>query len=77
MAATGYCSSKYYFTGGLCILHWGGGGRKQIPWSNLLIIEDLVVSYPFVLFRSHFEPISSDFEGGLHFLHLVGGGGRL
>ena len=53
----------------------GGGGRKQRPWSNLLIIEDVVVSYTFLVFRSHFEPISSEFEGALHFLHLGWGGG--
>ena len=59
---------------------WGGGGGgvgKQRPWSNSLIIKDLVVSYTFLASRSHFKPISSDFEGGLHFLHLGGEGGRL
>ena len=55
----------------------GGGVGKQRPWSNSLIIKDLVVSYTFLASRSHFKPISSDFEGGLHFLHLGGEGGRL
>ena len=54
---------------------WGGGVGKQRPWSNSLIIKDLAVSYTFLASRSHFKPISSDFEGGLHFLHLGGGGG--
>ena len=63
------------FKGGLCILHLGVGrrGRKQRPWSNSLIIEHLDVYYTFLVSKSHFEPISSDFEGGLHFLHLEGG----
>ena len=61
--------------GGLCILHLGAGGRKQRPWSNSLIIEDLVVSYTFLVSRSHFEPISSDFEGGALFSTFGGGGG--
>ena len=68
------------FKGCFCILQlWvvggGGGVAKQRPWSNSLIIKDLVVSYTFLASRSHFKPISSDFEGGLHFLHLGGGGG--
>ena len=50
-----------------------GGCKKRRPWSNLLTIEYLVVSYAPLVSRSRFKPFSSVFEGGggtLRFLHL-------
>ena len=53
-----------------------GGCKKRRPWSNLLTIEYLVVSYTPLVSRSRFKLFSSDFDGGggaLRFLHLGGG----
>ena len=41
-----------------------GGCKKRRPWSNLLTVEYLVVSYTPLVSRSRFKPFSSDFEGG-------------
>ena len=51
--------------GGPRLIHLGRGGcKKRRPWSNLLTIEYLVVSYTPLVSRSRFKLFSSDFDGG-------------
>ena len=51
----------------------GSYGREQRPWSKFWVIKIRAV---FLHFSSVLKvPFPRDFEGGLRFLHLGGGGG--
>ena len=58
----------------------GSYGREQRPWSKFWVIKIRAVFFTLLqclkVVISSFEPFPSDFEGGLRFRHLGGGGGR-